>query len=275
MFSPCIHQSIPSSISLCFHHNQSCDHIHIHIPPGSIFLLIHIGNGQRASRNRCWKLSPLCAVCVVIVMPLMSQGQSAQWWIITLHSFELHETETDFSESEKSSFLWSVSGWSIRVAGWKMTSKFSWVRRWTTIRITLIILYKKTMGLYLCVDNTNRWEEDTVWESNKSHWQTWNRKSLANRLTALPLNFSLLLQVFSWSFAGDCLKFALTFPYNFMLEYRWGENSALDSLRALAWLCVIWKDRAEALKQYKSFLNVNVTATAVPYFVIRVLSFQR
>lgn len=121
----------------------------------------------------------------------------------------------------------------------------------------------------------DRKEEDTVWESNKSHWQTWNRKSLANLLTVLTLHFSLILQVFSWSFAGDSLKFALTFPYNLMLGYRWGENSALDFLRALAWLCVIWKDRAEALKPYKSFLNVNVTATAVPYFVIRVLSFQR
>lgn len=108
----------------------------------------------------------------------------------------------------------------------------------------------------------DRKEEDTVWESNKSHWQTWNRKSLANLLTVLTLHFSLLLQVFSWSFAGDSLKFALTFPYNLMLGYRWGENSALDFLRALAWLCVIWKDRAEALKPYKSFLNVNVTATA-------------
>lgn len=91
----------PGSISLCFQHNQSWDHIHIHVPPGSISLLIHMDAGQRV----------FCAVTVPVLMLFMSQGQSR----VRDHYFELRETETDISESLKGLFLFPFSRRCIRM----------------------------------------------------------------------------------------------------------------------------------------------------------------
>lgn len=87
--------------------NQSCNHIHIHIPPGgSIFSSICTSSRQRASQAGCERSTVALShysLCISVTHQWCSlcPKVGARWWIISLPGFELHKTETDSVNQRK------------------------------------------------------------------------------------------------------------------------------------------------------------------------------